>query len=166
MKYLVMIYTDPKLLGALPAGEFDTMMGHCDAYAAGLKQSGCLIASQKLQSVETATTLRMRNGKLSTIDGRSPRPRNSSAASTSSKRATSTRRSASRRSSPGRAPGPSRSGRSWSRRRCRIRHLDHDQQEAYAATPRRRSRSERFSSSRHASWARPSRWHRSAPEHM
>lgn len=69
MKYLVMIYTDPKLLDALPAGEFDTMMGRCDAYAAGLKQSGCLIASQKLQPAETATTLRMRNGKLSTTDG-------------------------------------------------------------------------------------------------
>ncbi len=69
MKYLVMIYTDEKLLDALPNGEFDTMMGECDAYAAGLKQSGCLIASQKLQPVETATTLRMRNGKLSTTDG-------------------------------------------------------------------------------------------------
>jgi len=69
MKYLVMIYTDEKLLDALPDAEFDTMMGQCDAYAAGLKQSGCLIASQKLQPVEMATTLRMRNGKLSTTDG-------------------------------------------------------------------------------------------------
>jgi len=69
MKYLVMIYTDPKLLDALPAGEFDRMMSHCDAYAAGLKESGTLIASQKLQPVESATTLRVRGGKLSTTDG-------------------------------------------------------------------------------------------------
>lgn len=69
MKYLVMIHTDPKLLDALPAGEYDRMMDRCDTYAADLKENGRLIMSQRLQPAETATTLRVREGKLSTTDG-------------------------------------------------------------------------------------------------
>ena len=69
MKYLLLIYNDPELLDALPAGGFDTMMSACDAQADELKQSGSLVTSQKLQPVQTATTLRVRSGKVSVTDG-------------------------------------------------------------------------------------------------
>jgi hypothetical protein len=39
------------------------------AYNDELRQKGQLIAVQRLQSVDTATTVRVRNGKLSTTDG-------------------------------------------------------------------------------------------------
>ena len=69
MKYLLLIYNDPALLDALPAGAYDTMMNACDAQAGELKQSGCLLASQKLQPVQAATTVRVRSGRVSTTDG-------------------------------------------------------------------------------------------------
>ncbi|MFC4728565.1 YciI family protein [Coralloluteibacterium thermophilus] len=69
MKYLLLINTDPALLDALPPGEYDAMMQECLAHAAELRESGHLLASQKLAGAETATTLRMRNGRLSTTDG-------------------------------------------------------------------------------------------------
>ena len=38
-------------------------------YDEALRRSGHLLAAQALQPVETATTIRVRNGKLSTTDG-------------------------------------------------------------------------------------------------
>lgn len=69
MKYLLLIYNEPALLQALPEGEFDRMMNRCDAQAAELRETGCLLDSRKLQPAETATTLRVRNGRPSTTDG-------------------------------------------------------------------------------------------------
>lgn len=37
MKYLVLIYIDPGLLGSLTKDEFDREMAHCIERAAGLK---------------------------------------------------------------------------------------------------------------------------------
>ena len=56
-----------------------------------------------LQPTNTATTVRVRDGKRTPTDGRSPRPRSSSAATTSSTRRISTRRSISPREIPGAA---------------------------------------------------------------
>jgi hypothetical protein len=39
------------------------------AYDEALRRTGHLLAAQALQPVETATTIRVRNGKLSTTDG-------------------------------------------------------------------------------------------------
>jgi hypothetical protein len=41
----------------------------CLAFDQGLRASGHCVASEALQPVETATTLRVRNGKLSVSDG-------------------------------------------------------------------------------------------------
>lgn len=69
MKYLLLIYNDPALLNALPAGEFDRVMRTCIDYADGLKRDGCLLDSQRLEPVETAITVRVRDDRLSTTDG-------------------------------------------------------------------------------------------------
>src|SRR5207237_7631886 len=41
----------------------------CAACGAGVRNSGLLIAAEALQPVETATTVRVRNGKVSITDG-------------------------------------------------------------------------------------------------
>lgn len=62
MKYLCMVYLDEKLLDSLPDSE-------CQAYDDSLQKSGHRIAAEALQRVETATTVRVRNGRTTLTDG-------------------------------------------------------------------------------------------------
>ena len=62
MKYLCLVYLDEKKLAEVPDTE-------CLAFSDGLKASGHRIAAEALQSVHTATTVRVRNGKVSMTDG-------------------------------------------------------------------------------------------------
>jgi len=62
MKYLCLVYLDEKRLDELPDED-------CVEYDKAIRDSGHCIASEALQSVQTATTVRMRNGKLSITDG-------------------------------------------------------------------------------------------------
>jgi len=62
MKYLCLVYLDENRLHELPdedSVEFDT----------SIRNSGHCIASEALQSVQTATTVRVRVGKMSITDG-------------------------------------------------------------------------------------------------
>ena len=69
MKYICLCYDEEAKLKALPTSEMDAIMREVYAYNEELTKQGRLIAVQRLQSVETATTVRVRNGKLSTTDG-------------------------------------------------------------------------------------------------
>ena len=62
MKYLCLVYLDEKRLDELPDED-------CVAYDTQIRTSGCCLASEALQSVQTATTVRVRNGKVSVTDG-------------------------------------------------------------------------------------------------
>ena len=62
MKYLCLVYSEEKRLDAVPDSE-------CLAYDAALRESGHCLASEALQPVRTAATVRVRNGKLSITDG-------------------------------------------------------------------------------------------------
>jgi hypothetical protein len=62
MKYLCLVYLDEKRLPELPDED-------CVEFDAGIRSSGHCLASEALQSVTTATTVRLRNGKLSITDG-------------------------------------------------------------------------------------------------
>jgi hypothetical protein len=62
MKYLCLVYLDEKRLDELPDED-------CVAYDASIRASGKCMASEALESVQTATTVRMRNGKLAVTDG-------------------------------------------------------------------------------------------------
>jgi hypothetical protein len=62
MKYLCLVYLDEKRLEEVPDE-------HCVEFDTGIRQSGQCLASEALQSVQTATTVRIRNGKLSVTDG-------------------------------------------------------------------------------------------------
>lgn len=62
MKYLCLVYLDETRLDELPDAE-------CVAYDREIRNSGQCLASEALQSVHTATTVRIRNGKLGITDG-------------------------------------------------------------------------------------------------
>jgi len=69
MKYLCLIYDEEKKMGAMPKSESDAFMGEYVAFTEGIRKSGHFVAGEPLQPVQTATTVRVRNGKLSTTDG-------------------------------------------------------------------------------------------------
>ena len=69
MKYLCLIYDDEKKMEAMPKSESDAILGEYFAFTEGIKKSGHLLGGEALQPVQTATTVRIRNGKVSTTDG-------------------------------------------------------------------------------------------------
>jgi hypothetical protein len=69
MKYLCLIYDEEQKLNAMSKSESDAFMGEYFTFTEGLRQSGHYLAGEALQPVHTATTVRIRNGKLSTTDG-------------------------------------------------------------------------------------------------
>lgn len=66
MKYLCLVYSAEALLHSLPDSPKDV---ECHAYAEAVHGTGRMLAAEALQPVSTATTVRMRNGKLSITDG-------------------------------------------------------------------------------------------------
>ena len=69
MKYLCLVYYDEKTLDAMPESEFDAFAEEHFALDEALRRTGQCIAAEALQPVHTATTVQLRNGKLSTTDG-------------------------------------------------------------------------------------------------
>jgi hypothetical protein len=69
MKFMVLIYNDTDLLGALPEQEFDETMRGCLEHAHELQEKGYLIEAQQLEEPATAKSIRVRNGKMVTMDG-------------------------------------------------------------------------------------------------
>ena len=68
MKYLLLASHDEKKWDALPKSEMDAIMRECRPYDEVLRKSGRLIAMEGLQPTRTATTVRVRNGKVLTTD--------------------------------------------------------------------------------------------------
>lgn len=66
MKYLCLVYSNEHDLHSQPDSPRDE---ECFAYAQAVQQSGRMLAAEALHPVETATTVRMRGGKLSITDG-------------------------------------------------------------------------------------------------
>lgn len=62
MKYLCLVCLDENRLDELPDED-------CVAYDTEIRSSGHCLASEALESVRTATTVRVRNGKVSVTDG-------------------------------------------------------------------------------------------------
>ena len=62
MKYLCLVYLDRDNWSAVPDRE-------CADCGAELRDRGVLLAAEPLHPVETATTLRIRNGHLTVTDG-------------------------------------------------------------------------------------------------
>ena len=62
MKYACLVYLEQDKLHAVKDAE-------CAACGDGFRKRGLLLAAEALQPVETATTVRVRNGRLSVTDG-------------------------------------------------------------------------------------------------
>src|SRR5689334_18173358 len=69
MKYLCLIYSDESQWPKLPPEEAGKMMSEYMAYTQDIQKSGNYIGGNRLQPTQTATTVRIRNGKMSTTDG-------------------------------------------------------------------------------------------------
>jgi hypothetical protein len=69
MRYLCLIYDEEKKLNAMPKSEADAFMGEYFTFTDNIKKNGHYIGGEALQPVQTATTVRVRNGKISTTDG-------------------------------------------------------------------------------------------------
>ena len=69
MQFLLLVYSDPALLEALPEGEYDTWMRGCIRKADDLKAEGRLLASQQLEAPATAKAVRVRQGRTTVLDG-------------------------------------------------------------------------------------------------
>jgi len=69
MKYLLFCCTEEKKLNAMSGSEMEAVMDETYAYIEELRKSGHYITSERLQPVETATMVRVQNGKLTTTDG-------------------------------------------------------------------------------------------------
>ena len=62
MKYLCLVYSEEKLLERMTDDE-------CMTYDAAMRRNGQCLASEALQRVHTATSVRVRGGKISITDG-------------------------------------------------------------------------------------------------
>jgi hypothetical protein len=69
MKYACLIYQDETLLQEMPKEGMDKLNAEYRAFGSDVQKSGQLILSQGLSPTRTATTVRVRDGKILTTDG-------------------------------------------------------------------------------------------------
>jgi hypothetical protein len=69
MKYVCLVYLVEREMIAMSKGEADACTEESLAYDDALRKAGHFVMAHALQPVEAATTVRVRNGKLSTTDG-------------------------------------------------------------------------------------------------
>ena len=69
MKFLLLVYIDPAAIDALPAGDFDSKMRNCLAHADEMRHDGRLLESQMLEDASSAKSVRIRQGRQTTLDG-------------------------------------------------------------------------------------------------
>jgi hypothetical protein len=69
MKYLCLIYENEALWATMTKEEGDKTMGEYFAFTNDTKTSGHYVAGGALQPVASASTVRIRKGKLTTTDG-------------------------------------------------------------------------------------------------
>ena len=69
MKYLCLIYDEESKLGTLSKDQSDAMMGEYGVFTENIRKSGHFVGGEALQPTQTATTVRVRHGKVSSTDG-------------------------------------------------------------------------------------------------
>src|ERR1700684_2243955 len=69
MKYLCLIYADESQGAKMTKEQMGAVFAEYTAFTESIQKSGQFIGGNPLQSVTTATTVRVRNGKVSTTDG-------------------------------------------------------------------------------------------------
>lgn len=69
MRYLCLIATDENQWAAMPAHEQEAIVAEHFAFDEDLRRRGILVSSEALQPSATATTVRLRQGRVTTTDG-------------------------------------------------------------------------------------------------
>ena len=69
MQYLLLIYEEEEAWNALSEAERGKIYGEYMSFTNDIKQSGHWKGGNPLQPIHTATTVRVRDGKVSTTDG-------------------------------------------------------------------------------------------------
>jgi len=69
MRYLCLIYDTESNMGKMPKEQSDAILGEYFAFTEGIRKSGHHIGGEALLPTQSATTVRVRNGKVSTTDG-------------------------------------------------------------------------------------------------
>ena len=69
MKYVCLVYYDEKKVYSMPKDDWKSLVGECIEYGAEVRESGHFVGGEALLPVNTATTVRIRDGRISTTDG-------------------------------------------------------------------------------------------------
>src|SRR5918992_4022921 len=69
MKYLCLIYENEKGWEQMPKDQADAVMGEYFAFTEGIRKTGQYVGGDALHPTQTATTVRVRDGKTLTTDG-------------------------------------------------------------------------------------------------
>jgi hypothetical protein len=69
MKFICLAYEEEATLNAMSSSEWEALRAETMGYVDQLRESGTYVTSEALESIETATTVRVRDGRLSTTDG-------------------------------------------------------------------------------------------------
>ncbi|HEX9878266.1 MAG TPA: YciI family protein [Gammaproteobacteria bacterium] len=69
MKYLCLVYYQESDINAMSQNDWDTLNGECMAFGESIVESGHRLGGDALEPTHTATTVRVRNGKVTTTDG-------------------------------------------------------------------------------------------------
>lgn len=69
MKYLALVFYQEEIMNDMSQKEWDALNRECMACGDRMRQNGNFLAGNALQPVETATTIRVRNGKVTVTDG-------------------------------------------------------------------------------------------------
>jgi hypothetical protein len=69
MKYLALVYFEESEIQKMPQKDWESLNAECIAYSDSIIKSGHRLGGEALEPTSTATTVRVRNGKLATTDG-------------------------------------------------------------------------------------------------
>jgi len=69
MKYLCLVYYQESDIDAMSQADWDNLNGECMAFGESIMESGHRLGGEALEPTHTATTVRVRNGKVSAVDG-------------------------------------------------------------------------------------------------
>ena len=69
MKYICLIYSDESQWPKLPQNAAEQMMSEYREFTNSIRSSGQYVAGDRLQPTSAATTVRVRDGRLSATDG-------------------------------------------------------------------------------------------------
>ena len=69
MKYACLVYLTESEISSLSQSDWDSLNNECIALGETLVASGRSLGGEALEPTHTATTVRVRNGKVSAVDG-------------------------------------------------------------------------------------------------